>query len=181
MSDTTTKPKRLPRTTQGDSLVPALVVEVFLNDEQIGAIEAPQEDLLSKNGNVLFRGAVSRGWRLPGEVAETLSALSFKVNGLDAKASEKGVHLTAPRTSEKTGKVIPDSGGEHIVSHFIMLDASTTDEPAEFMVNLHAKKIKKAKAGQDQGYSLRVQAFPKGSGAAAGPQVVGSVSGLTVS
>lgn len=179
---TTTKPTRAPRTTQGDTLVPNLTVEILFNGEVLGSIEAPQEDLLSKSGNVLFDGRVNRGWRLPGEVTEALNALSFRVNGAEAKRSEKGVNLTAPRTNVKTGAIIAGSGGEHIVSHSAFINASSVEgETVEYMVNVHAKKIKALKAGEDQGYQLRVQGLPKGVGRAAGPQVVGSVDGLTIS
>lgn len=183
MSTTTTEAKRLPKTTQGDLLVPALIVEIFFHGDLLGAIEAPQEDLLSKSGNVLYRGAINRGWRLgDGNVSETLAALSYRVNGVDATMSAKGVNLTAPRTSKKTGLVIAGSGGEHIVSHTAFINASSVEgETVDYMVNVHALKIKDLKAGQDQGFKLRVQGLPKGVGRAAGPQVVGTVDGLTIS
>ncbi len=179
---TTTTPTRAPRTTQGDTLVPALSVEILFNGEPLGSIEAPQEDLLSKSGNVLFNGRVNRGWRLPGETTEALNALSFRVNGVEAKRSDKGVNLTAPRVNASTGKVVANSGGELIVSHSAFVNVSKDeDAPIEFMVNVHAKKIKALKAGEDQGFQLRVQGMPKGVGRAAGPQIVGSVDGLTIS
>jgi hypothetical protein len=180
MSTTTTKAQRLPRTTQGVDLVPAIAIEISFDGTVLGSIEAPQEDFLSKGGNVLYNGRISRGWMLPGTPEEALNALSFKANGVEMKRSEKGVNLTAPRT-DRNGKVIPNSGGELLVSHSTILNCSTVEgEVAEFMVNVHAKKIKALRKGEDQGFQLRVQGFPKGVGRVGGPQIVGSFDGLTV-
>lgn len=171
-----TKTGRKPNT-QPNGLVPALSVEVFLGDEALGAIQVPQDEFLSKNGNVLFHGRIARGWQLPGDPSETLGALRFVVNGQEATRSETGVHLTAPRTN-KDGKTIPNTGGELIVAHTSIQDLTVDQTGQDFMVNVFAKKVR-AKAGKEQHYSLRVQGMPKAIGTP-GVQVVGEVSGLLV-
>lgn len=164
--------------TQPNGLIPALIVEVFLAGSSIGAIQAPQEDLLSAKGNTLFHGRISRGWTLPGEAAEALAALSFTVNGVEAKRSEKGVYVTSPSIDTRTGKIRTGSGGELLVAHTAFVDVSASDENVTYMVNVIAKQLK-AKAGVSQGFQLRVAGIPKAVGTP-GPQVVGSVSGLLV-
>lgn len=166
--------------TQPNGLIPHLTVEVLFNGEPLGAIQVPQDPFLSKNGNVLFTGRIARGWTLPGTPEEALEALSFLVNGKEAKRSEKGVNVTAPTKDAKTGRDRPGSGGELLVSHSSIVDVSAADDvETDFIVNIHAKKLK-AKAGKEQGFQLRVQGMPKAIGVP-GPQVVGEVSGLVLS
>lgn len=179
MSTTTTKAPKVPNTKGATTHIPALSVEIAFNGETLGSIEAPQSEFLSKSGNVIFGGRINRGWMLPGSPEEALKALSFKVNGVDAKPSEKGVYLTSPRL-DKQNRVIAGSGGELLVAHSQIVDVSADSESVvNYMVTLIVKHLK-AKGGQDQGFQLRVQGIPQMTGRPSGPQVVGTVSGLTI-
>lgn len=177
MADATTKPGRVPNT-QPNAFVPGLAVEIFLDGEALGALQVPQAANLSKSGNVLFYGAIKRGWQLPGEATDVLPRLTFKVNGVDAALSAQGLHLSAPRT-RKDGTVIPNSGNEPMVTHWAIVDTAKGDETEEHMVLVIVKRLH-PKNGKDQGFSLRVQSAPRALGRAAGPQVVGDFEGLLV-
>lgn len=178
MSVTTTTGRK--PNVQPNGLVSHLTIEVFLGDQALGAITAPQEDMLSKSGNVLYRGRIRSGWQLPGDPSETLAALRFVVNGVEAHQSDTGVHLTSPsvRKDKVTGvsKEIPGTGGELIVCNTSVIDASTDGSGVRQIINVFAKRLK-AKAGKDLGYSLRVQNLPIGQ---PGEQVIGEVTGLVV-
>lgn len=168
------KAVRLPND-QINTLIPALPVEISFGGNVLGSVTAPQEELLSKSGNVLFRGAIKRGWKLPGEVSEALTALAFIVNGVAASVASTGLTKSAPR-KRRDGSTIPNTGGEPMISHFAMVPVA---DGVEYMVNIRVKKLH-AKAGVDQGYSLSISGIPRGEGFGAGVQVIGEVEGLVV-
>lgn len=175
MSDTeTSKTGRKPNT-QPNGFLPSLPVEIFLGDEALGAIQVQQDALLSKKGNVLYHARITRGWVLPDGA---LDILAFKVNGVDAVRSAKGVHLSAPRVRAATGQVIPGTGGEPLVAHTAILNASVDDE-VDYMVNIFVKRLRE-KAGKDQGHSLRIQGMPKAVGVPGQQIVAGDITGLAI-
>lgn len=171
-SVTTSKSGRLPNPQPNDYL-PKLDVEVFLGGEALGAITVPQDTFLSKNGNVLYRAIIRKGLRLPGEVADVLNALTYKVNGEDAAITARGIHTSAPRI-DKADKVVPNTGGDPMVTHFAMVEVADDTQYMLLIVVKHLGVVK----GTDQGYQLRVQANPRAVGV---PGVdIGEVTGLLI-
>lgn len=172
-----TRSKRPVNTIGATTHLPALAVEIFLDGEALGAITVPQEDFLSKNGNVLYRGIIKRGLKLPDGA---LTALSFTVNGVECTksaadaASESGFHLSAPR-KRADGTDIPNTGGEPMVTFSATVDAA---EGEPYMILVVVKRLS-PKAGKDQGHQLRVQGMPRAIGVS-GPQVIGEVTGRLV-
>lgn len=164
---------RLPNT-QPNGFIPELAVEISLDGTPLGSIAVPQDEFLSKSGNVLFRGGITKGWKLPGETNDVLHALTFKVNGVDARESASGVHLSAPRVNRTTNLPVRGTGGEPMVAHIANVSAS--DESSDQMVTIIVKKLHAVK-GNDMGFSLRVNTMPR---AVAGPQVRGEVEGLLI-
>jgi hypothetical protein len=159
---------------QPNNLKPSVTVEVFLDGESQGEVVVPQDDLLSKSGNIIFSGIIKRGLRLP---EDCLSRLSFAIDGEMIAISKRGVCLSSPR-KDKDGHDVAGTGNEPMVSHWGIVDVGNY-EAEEFGFTVTVKRLHDVKA-VDQGHSLRVQGIAKLVPRARGPQVIGQVSGLTV-
>lgn len=177
MSDTTSKPGKVPNT-QPNNHIPLLLVEIFLAGAALGAFKAPQAVNLSKNGNVTYFGMIRRGLRFPGEVAEVLKSLTFQVNGEATAISSRGVTLSAPKIG-KNGLPVAGTGGEPMVTYCIQVDTLQGDDTDVQFVNITTKRLHN-KAGKDVGYSLRVASMPRSEGFGAAEQVTGEVEGLLI-
>lgn len=161
----------------GQSGLPeTLNIGILLSGEELGSIAVPQAEFLSDKGNVTYRGGIRKGWKLPGEAIEALSALAVTVDGIEASQHASGVHLSSPRIHRKgpkAGSPIAGTGGNPTVGFTAVVPLTAGDETKDYMVQVYATRIK------DGSYNLSVKGFPQGI-APVGPQVVGEVSGLFV-
>lgn len=175
MATATQSNTRKPNT--GDNKLPtSLSLAVSLNGADIGGITLLQNDYLSDAGNVTYVASVKKGWKLPGDPTEALEALGFAVNGIDAVRHDSGVHLSAPKVSKRTGRVIAGSGGNPTVGFSVVIPVTDADgESRNYMAQVYATFLQK-----EQSYNLTARAFPQGAGRAAGPQVKGEVTGLII-
>jgi hypothetical protein len=142
----------------------AVVFTVLFGGIELGTVEAPQGPKLSDKGNISFMGGIKEGWELGEGWMDALAKLSFTANGVLLKVAESGVH-----TSES---------GNPTVGHFGVItlpSALAEGEGSRYRAEVYATWL--VKKGS---FSLSTRAFVHVS-PAAGPQVVGEVSGLVVS
>lgn len=142
---------------QPNAMPANVIVTVFLDGEEVGPVEIPQNAKLSPSDNVTYRGGISGGWELDGEPTETLGLLTFVAQGTRLSVGTEGVHQ-----SKSKNPTVFHSG-------VVELEVNG-GEPRRYSVRLYATYSVK-----HEGYSLSIDAWPAPVGQPRGPQVVGTI------